>query len=56
MKGISGGPLELRTRRLELLLKNDKDDAEKAELADYAKLEEDKAFWRERLVKAQGIL
>jgi predicted nuclease with TOPRIM domain len=47
---------ELRTRRLDLLKKNDKDDAEKAELADYAKLEADKVKWNERLDKAQGIV
>jgi hypothetical protein len=48
---------ELKARRLVLLKKKEakRDDAEKAELAEYAKLEEDKVKWFDLLQKAQGI-
>jgi DNA-binding protein H-NS len=49
---------ELKARRLELLRKKEaeRDDAEKAELADYEELKANKAKWFELLQKAQGIV
>ena len=48
----------LKSRRLDILRKkeSDRDDAEKAELADYAKLEADKKYWQNALTKAQSHL